>query len=295
MEVAHPARRALQHPFADAVGALAVEVDRLAPRRLVALGEERPEGLERLHAARADVVVDDVEDDAQARAVGGVDEARQAVRAAVGRVRGREVDAVVAPAVVAGELGDRHELDVGDAQLGQRRQPRRGGLEGPLGGEGADVQLVEHGVAQRRGAEAAVGPRERARVDHARGPAQPVGLPARGGVGEALAVEHEPVVVAGAARAPARCARRSPRRPARARRRARGRRRAAPPAPTSGTRRGRRRPRSRPAGAPRGTPRPLAAPYPSGARRLSPGRDGEGQRRAAERLPAASVARSTSR
>ena len=57
--------RALQHPFADAVGALAVEVDRLAPRRLVALGEERAEGLERLHAAGADVVVDDVEDDAE--------------------------------------------------------------------------------------------------------------------------------------------------------------------------------------------------------------------------------------
>jgi hypothetical protein len=89
----------------------------------VALGEERPVDLERLHAARADVVVDDVEDDAQTGAVGGVDEARQAVRAAIGRVGGREVDAVVAPPVVAGELGDRHELDVGDAQLGQRREP----------------------------------------------------------------------------------------------------------------------------------------------------------------------------
>ena len=124
VEVAHPAGRALQHPLADAVGVLAVEVDRLAPRRLVALGEERSEGLERLDAAGADVVVDDVEDDAEARGVGGVDEARQAVRAAVGRVGGGEVDAVVAPAVVAGELGDRHELDVGDAELGQRRQPR---------------------------------------------------------------------------------------------------------------------------------------------------------------------------
>ena len=202
VEVADPARRALQHPLADAVGALAVEVDRLAPRRLVALGEERAEGLERLHAAGADMVVDDVEDDPQARGVGGVDEARQAVRAAVGGVRGGQVDAVVAPAVVAGELADRHELDVGDAQLGQRRQTRGGRLEGALLREGADMQLVEDGVAQRRDAEAAVRPREGAGVDDARRAAQTRRLPARSRVGVAPTVEHEPVVVAGAGRDP---------------------------------------------------------------------------------------------
>jgi hypothetical protein len=49
--------------------------------------------------------------------------------------------------VVARELGDGHELDMRDAELGQRREPARGGLERALGGEGADVQLVEHGVA----------------------------------------------------------------------------------------------------------------------------------------------------
>ena len=37
--------------------------------------------------------------------------------AAIGGVRRIEQRAVIAPAAIAGELGDRHELDRGDAEL----------------------------------------------------------------------------------------------------------------------------------------------------------------------------------
>ena len=124
VEVADPALGALQHPLAHAVGARVVEVDRLAPERLVLVGEVGAERLERLRAGGADVVVDDVEQDREALGVGGVDEPLEALRAAVGRVRGRQVDAVVAPAVRARELGDRHQLDRGDAELAQAAQVR---------------------------------------------------------------------------------------------------------------------------------------------------------------------------
>ena len=99
VEVAHPALGGLQHPLADGLGVRVVVVDRVAPERRVAVGEVGAEGRERLVARRADVVVDDVEDDAQPAGVGGVDEPLEALRPAVAGLRGAEVDAVVAPAV----------------------------------------------------------------------------------------------------------------------------------------------------------------------------------------------------
>ena len=48
------------------------------------------------------MVVDDVEHDGEAGAVRGVDQPLEPERAAVGGVRGGQVDAVIAPAVAAG-------------------------------------------------------------------------------------------------------------------------------------------------------------------------------------------------
>ncbi len=176
VEVAYPALRRLQHPLADRVGVLVVVVDRIAPERRVAVGEVRAERRQRLVARRADVVVDDVEDHAEAVGVRGVDEALEAERAAVGRLRGAEVDAVVAPAVVAGELGDWHDLDRRHAELGELRQVLDRGIEGPLRRERPDVQLVDDLLAERPRLEVLVGPDERARVDDPRRAAQALGL-----------------------------------------------------------------------------------------------------------------------
>ena len=61
-----------------------------------------------------------------------------------------DVDAVVAPAALAGERCDRHQLDRGDAELAQAREVRDRGVERPLFGERADVQLVEHELVERQ-------------------------------------------------------------------------------------------------------------------------------------------------
>ena len=185
VEVADPALGGLEDPLADGVRAGVVEVHRLAPRRRVLVRQVGAEGLHRLHAGGAEVVVDDVEDDREALGVGGVDEAREVVRGAVGRVGRVEVDAVVAPAVVAGELGERHQLDRGHAQLAQAGEVRDRGGERPLGRERADVDLVEDRPGERRRREVAVGPRE-VRPGRGRGSARAgrraaSGSPGRGG------------------------------------------------------------------------------------------------------------------
>jgi hypothetical protein len=95
------------------------------------------------------VVVDDVEHDAEAFAVGGVDQARETLRAAVQLVRGERVEAVVAPAALPRERRDGHQLDRGDAELAQPGEPRHDAVEGPYGREGAGVELVEHELVER--------------------------------------------------------------------------------------------------------------------------------------------------
>jgi len=160
-------KRALAHPFADGVGVLAVDVQGGAPGRLVLVREVRAVGEHGLVPGSADVVVDHVEHDSQADGVGGVDELLERLGAAVGGLGRAEVDAVVAPTVPARELGHGHQLEHGHAQVGEALQVRDRAGERALGRERADVQLVDHGVVEARGAERVVGPPERAGVEHA--------------------------------------------------------------------------------------------------------------------------------
>ena len=122
------------------------------------------------------MVVDDVEQHGEALARA---RRRRAAAGPAGRRRGRgrrrQVDAVVAPAVLARERGHRHQLDRGDAELAQAARCGIAASNVPSVGERADVQLVDD--ASRR----ARAPRSRRRVhanapgvEHARGPAQPV-------------------------------------------------------------------------------------------------------------------------
>jgi hypothetical protein len=166
-ELVDPHHRVVDEEVAH--GALAV-VDGRAPGGL-ALGVEE---LRRVEAevvpVRSEVVVDDVEQDHQAAGVGGVDEALEALGAAVGAVRAVGQHAVVAPAAGAGELGDGHDLDRGDAEVGEGVEAVDGGVEGAGLGEGADVELVDHRLLP--------------------GAAGPVGLPVEGGVGERARAVH---------------------------------------------------------------------------------------------------------
>jgi hypothetical protein len=80
----------------------------------IVLAERPPVG-----AVRAEVVVDDVEHDAQTVAMGCVDEAAQLLGPAIGASGRPPIDAVIAPVPPAREVGDRHQLDRGDAEPGQ--------------------------------------------------------------------------------------------------------------------------------------------------------------------------------
>ncbi len=187
-----PQLSVLNCPFAHA---LLRVIDRVAPERVVAVREIGSEGGDRLRAG-ADVVVDDVEDHSEPLPVRRIDEASEPVRPAVHGMCREVVQPVVAPVAVAGEGRDGHQLDRRDAELAQAAQPRDDAVEGAVGRERADVQLVDDQLVE---VQSSPGRNvERARVDDARGTAHAFGLPARAGIGKGRsAVEHERVVVPG--------------------------------------------------------------------------------------------------
>ena len=169
-EVADPLHGRADGPGADRRRARPVPVEPVAPGGLVTVREVGGQGRE-VVSLRAEVVVDDVERHREPEAVRPVHQALQRGRAAVRLVHGPGRDAVVAPVALARERLHRHELDAGDAQLRQVRQPRRGGVERPLRRERSDVQLVEDERLERQTAEPGVPPRVPAGVEE---PGRPV-------------------------------------------------------------------------------------------------------------------------
>ena len=200
VELVHPDAAVLDDVAPHARAALAVVVDRGAPGRRHAVGEVRAE-LGEVVALGTEVIVDDVEEHRDAAGVTGIHQAAQAARPAVGGLGGEEVDAVVAPVARAGKLGDRHELERGDAEVRQRREVGDDRLEGAGGREGADVDLIEDQVGEVAAPELLVRPHETARVHDDRRAVDALGLPARGRIGP-VPRAVEPVAIPGALRQP---------------------------------------------------------------------------------------------
>jgi hypothetical protein len=160
-----------------------VEVDGRAPG-VGALGVQVRAVLGQVVAARSEVVVDDVLDDAESARVAGVDEALVGGRAAVGLLHRVPEHAVVAPVVGAVEAVDRQHLDEVDAEVDEVVEALDRRVERSLRGEGADVQLVDGAARELPAGPAGVGPGEGSRVVDGAHTVHPVGLPARTRVGQ---------------------------------------------------------------------------------------------------------------
>ena len=120
-----------------------VEVD--AALVVLAPAVELPE----VEVARAEMVVDDVEDHRDPAPMRGFDEGLKPLGSAVGALDGEDVRGVVAPGDVPGELHRRHDLHRVHPEplqmpelLDRISEGARGLLVGTV--EGADVHLVDH-------------------------------------------------------------------------------------------------------------------------------------------------------
>src|SRR6185503_11801491 len=143
----------------------------------------------------SEVVVDHVEEHHQAGLVRRLHQGLQLLGPPVDRIRRVGQHPVVAPVAPAGEVRERHELDRGDPELPEVVELRHHAAVGPLRGEGAYVQLVDHRLLPGPAAPGLVVPLEGERVDHLARAVDVARLEARGRVGhrvpavDAVAVE----------------------------------------------------------------------------------------------------------
>ncbi len=200
MEIGEPLQRVGDQVAPDTIGVGAIQVDRWTPGRPVAVRHVRAEVGQHVSLG-PEVVVDHIEHDGEATLVTGADKVLEGRRTAI-RVLDREgKDTVIPPVPHPRELGHRHDLHGGDAEfdqvveLGDRRR------ECAPPSEGAHMELVEHGIAQRNRLEPLVAPGVVLEVDDARRTVHAVWLKTRGRVGpDHRAIKDVVIAGSGAAR-----------------------------------------------------------------------------------------------
>ena len=114
-----PVLGVLDHEVTNRPRACAVEIDRVAPGRAVAIGEEvRSVGAEVI-PLWSEMIVDHVEEHGDSALVRRFDEALEVLRAAVARIGRIGIDPIIAPSPAAAKIGDRHDFDRSDAEFGE--------------------------------------------------------------------------------------------------------------------------------------------------------------------------------
>ena len=174
-----------------------VQIDRRSPGVPLRLAKVRTE-LRQIVAARTEVVVHDVLDDPEPATVAGIDEALVRRRPAVAFVHRVPEHAVVAPVVGAVEGVHRQQLHEPDAEIDEVIEARDRGVEGAIGCERADMQLVDDRSGQLATRPVRVLPHVRGRVEPRAQLVHAAWLATRAGIGThgRGAVEHETVLVA---------------------------------------------------------------------------------------------------
>ena len=176
--------------FAHRRAIRSVEIDRLAPFIGMAVGEiSRREGRQ-IIPVRPEMVVDDVDNDREADRMSAVDKAAQVVGPAVEPRRREQIDAVVAPAEAAGEIGDRHHFDAGDAEMFDFGKVFHRGSPCSFRSKLCNMSFVEDNVLRFESAPLFVGPLEGAGSMTWR-TVWPFRLKARGGIRKHSRIEAE--------------------------------------------------------------------------------------------------------
>src|SRR5262249_17962703 len=121
-----------------------VERDSRAPGRQLIPGEKVARVVMEVVSGRSEMVVDDVEHDAEPAPVGGVDEGAQVLRTAIGSVGREGQHTIIAPVASPHEVRHRHDLEGREASPRKMVELFRESGEGSLVRRGADMDLGDN-------------------------------------------------------------------------------------------------------------------------------------------------------
>src|SRR5262245_1752107 len=156
-------------------------IDGMAPRRMGGSEERRRIAMQKV-SFRTEVIVDDIEKDHQAARMRRVDECAQIVGPAIGAVGRIEQDAVVAPVVLAREIGNRHQLDRRQSGLDDMVELLHCRAKRAAARECADMKLQERRVFPRPSPPVICPPFDAVVTDHFARPEHVLRLKVRGRV-----------------------------------------------------------------------------------------------------------------
>jgi hypothetical protein len=114
------------------------------------------------------VVVNDVQDDSQLKAVSRIDQRSKICGTAVAARRREKIDAVVSPVATAWKVADGHELHRRDSELRKVRKTPSGGSKGAFRCKRPDMEFIEHKVRTCHALPIVIGPLERRWIDDLR-------------------------------------------------------------------------------------------------------------------------------
>src|SRR5882724_7189816 len=117
VEFVNPVPRVGNEEFAHRAGIGPVEVERFTPFGGVAVGKIIGRKVFEEIALRSGVIVNHVQDDAEAGAVSVIDEGAKIIRSTVKPCRGKKIDAVVSPSIAAIKVVNLHDLQDGHTEL----------------------------------------------------------------------------------------------------------------------------------------------------------------------------------
>src|SRR5207248_642135 len=135
MKFIDPITRVADEKFAHRPRVLAVKIERLAPFAFVAVGEIILGKNSQIISVRTEVIVNDIENQTEARGVCLVRKAAEIIRVAVEARRREDIDAIVTPPKFPGELRDRHDFEHRDAEIDKLGNLPRGRLPGAFARE----------------------------------------------------------------------------------------------------------------------------------------------------------------
>src|SRR5215831_12104138 len=194
MILLEPIERVLNKKVAHYAVTGSIEIDRGAPRCLVAFAEEIRSDRRQIIAFGAEMIVDDIEKDRQAARVACLNKLLQRVRRTVLRRRGIEKHAVITPIVTAGKRSDRNQLDRGRAELDDMIEMLDSPGEAAAAGESAEMQLVNDNLFPTAAAPAGIAPIIHPRIDDLARTVHALGLIARSRVRKGPAVDEVTIV-----------------------------------------------------------------------------------------------------
>src|ERR1035437_1312719 len=178
MEIAHPHQSVVAEEAPHLVRPLTFKIHSSAPRRVMSVDEIRAKfACVISHGAK--VVVHHVDQHRQSLLMGSIYESLEAVGATVPLLHRKECDAVVSPAVMAGERCHRHQLNMRYAKINQMIELANGGIECALRRKGPNMQFVDDAACQRWCTELRVSPRKCLLIIDARRTVYAIRLPKR--------------------------------------------------------------------------------------------------------------------